>query len=122
ASRPADLGPTAVDASMTLGEVAFATLRMHFGAFLAREHGARLGENPEEVHDMRVASRRLRAAIKFFHDALPPETAWLRREAGWIASSLGEVRDLDVQLAQIDEWTKEMTAEGGLGLAPLVNA
>ena len=61
-----DLGPTEIDASMTTGEVAFAILRRHFATMLAHEPGVRLGEDPEELHDMRVATRRLRAALKLY--------------------------------------------------------
>ena len=61
-----DLGPTEIDTSMTTGEVAFAILRRHFATMLAHEPGVRLGEDPEELHDMRVATRRLRAALKLY--------------------------------------------------------
>ena len=38
---------------------------------LAHEPGVRLGEDPEELHDMRVATRRLRAALKLYKKVLP---------------------------------------------------
>ena len=66
-----DLGPTEIDATLSCGEVAFAILRRHFAAMVAHEPGVRLGEDPEELHDMRVATRRLRAALKLYSDALP---------------------------------------------------
>jgi len=53
-----DLGPTTIDATLSSGEVAFAILRRYFGQMLAHEPGVRLGEDPEELHDMRVATRR----------------------------------------------------------------
>ncbi len=114
-----DLGSTEVDGSLTLGEVAHAVLRQHFGAMLADEPGSRLGEDPEEVHDMRVAIRRLRAAISLFKDALSPSTLRLREELGWIASALGEVRDLDVQLERLSERIAAAPAEERDGLEPL---
>jgi CHAD domain-containing protein len=115
-----DLGPTDVDPSMTLGEVAFASLRTHFPSFLEHEPGARLGEEPEEVHDMRVAIRRVRAAIALFGDALPPRSRWLRDEFRWVADSLGAVRDLDVQLAQAAEWAQSLGPEDRRALTPIV--
>src|SRR5262249_19378386 len=66
--------------------------------------GTRLGDDIEELHAMRVASRRLRAAISLFADALPAGAAELRPELAWIAQTIGVVRDLDVQLAQLEDW------------------
>lgn len=101
-----DLGPTRIDASLSLGELAFAVLRRQFATMRAHEAGSRLGDDPEEVHDMRVATRRMRAAIKLFQDALPERARWVRDELKWAAGVLGDVRDLDVQLEQIEEWSE----------------
>ena len=99
-----DLGPTAIDDSMSIGEVAFAVLRRNFYDFLAHEPGTRIGEDAEELHDMRVASRRLRTAMKLFSDFLPASAEGMRRRFGWIADVLGKVRDLDVQLEEVGIW------------------
>jgi triphosphatase len=101
---PIYLGPTAVDSSMAVGDLAFSQLRRQFSVFLQHEAGARLGEDPEDVHDMRVATRRLRAALTLFEAVLPARSRWLRKELGWIAGYLGVVRDLDVQLEQVRGW------------------
>lgn len=106
-SRPSiDLGPTGIDDSSTMGEVAFAVLRSQFQVFLAKEGGTRLGEDPEELHHMRVATRRLRAAMGVFAEALPARAASLRGELRWVGRSLGDVRDLDVQIETIREWAQ----------------
>jgi triphosphatase len=99
-----DLGPVDISAEASTGEVAFAVLRQHFAAFLRKEGGTRLGEDPEEAHDMRVATRRIRAAIALFGSVLPVRMARYREELGWVASALGAVRDLDVQLEQLEAW------------------
>jgi len=96
-----DLGTTQVDASMTAGEVAFAILRRHFAAVLAHEPGVRLGEDAEELHDMRVATRRLRAALKLYAEALPKRAGRYERDLRSFANALGEVRDLDVHLERL---------------------
>jgi CHAD domain-containing protein len=101
---PQPLGPTAINERMTVGEVAFAVLRKHFAVFLANEGGTRLGEDIEALHDMRVAARRLRAAMSLFRDYLPVRMESLRLELGWVAGALGVVRDLDVQLERMAEW------------------
>jgi len=82
-----------------------ATLRRQFASFVKHEPGARLGEDEEDVHDMRVATRRMRAALRLFRDYLPKRTtARMMRELRWIALALGEVRDLDVLITQIRAW------------------
>ncbi len=108
ASAP-DFGPTTVEATMSLGAFALAILRGQFALFLAHEPGTRLGEDPEELHQMRVASRRLRAAMSLFQSALPAQVARLRRELGWVATALGQVRDLDIQLSRLASWKAEVT-------------
>jgi CHAD domain-containing protein len=53
--------------------------------------------DPEFVHDIRVATRRSRFALRLFRPALDPETTEaLREEAKWLGRLLGPVRDLDV--------------------------
>lgn len=98
-----ELGPTEVTPTSTLGDLAFAVVRTQLGVLLAREPGTRLGEDIEDLHDMRVATRRLRAAIELFADALPVRAQTLRDELRWVAGVLGRVRDLDVQIERMDE-------------------
>lgn len=104
----ADLGSTEVNAEMSAAQYACAVLRKHFAALVANEPGTRLGEDPEFLHDMRVASRRIRATMSAFDPYLPIGLRRLRNEMGWLTRSLGDVRDLDVQLERIDEWRKEL--------------
>ncbi|MBA2443251.1 MAG: CHAD domain-containing protein, partial [Rubrobacter sp.] len=101
----ADLGPTDVDEDLSAGEVAYAILRRQYAALLEHEPGSRLGEDPEDLHDMRVASRRMRAAIKLFSEALPERALWFEGELRWLAGALGDVRDLDVQVDQLRAWS-----------------
>ncbi len=93
-----DLGPTQVSAASTMGELAFAVLRRQLAVVRDKEPGTRLGEDPEELHDMRVATRRLRAALSLFEGVLPVRARVFREELGWLGRLLGAVRDLDVQL------------------------
>ncbi|MHB8681728.1 MAG: CYTH and CHAD domain-containing protein [Acidimicrobiales bacterium] len=103
-----ELGTTTLSVSPTIGEVAFGVLRRNFAAMLAHEAGTRLGEDREELHDMRVATRRMRAALSMFADALPVRATHVRSELGWVADVLGAVRDLDVQLERVEEWMHEV--------------
>jgi triphosphatase len=106
-----DLGPTHIDPSMSVGEVAFAVLRRQFEEMLNHEPRTRLGEDPEELHDMRVPTRRMRAAMKVFERALPERAGWLREELRWVAHALGDVRDLDVQIERFQAWKGEADEE-----------
>ncbi|MGH9092925.1 MAG: CHAD domain-containing protein, partial [Acidimicrobiales bacterium] len=110
---PPELGPTDVSPRSTLGDLALAVVRTHLAVLLAREPGTRLGEDIEELHDMRVASRRLRAAFDLFADALPVRAQAMRGELRWVAGVLGRVRDLDVQIERLAEM--EAWAPGGEG-------
>ncbi|HEY2387058.1 MAG TPA: CHAD domain-containing protein [Candidatus Binatia bacterium] len=103
-----DLGSHAIDDTMLAGDVALASLRRSFAELLEHEPGARLGDDPEALHRMRVATRRLRATLRLFAPALPARAAGLHAPLGWLAGVLGEVRDVDVQLERIAEWRKEM--------------
>lgn len=59
--------------------------------------GVREGADIEAVHDMRVGSRRVVAAMRVFHAAFPGgRFKRLMREARDVTRRLGEVRDLDV--------------------------
>jgi triphosphatase len=97
-------GRTAITGHHTIGEVALAILRRQLATLLAKEPGTRLGDDIEELHDMRVASRRMRAAVALFGDFLPAEMTRLRADLAWVGQTIGAVRDLDVQLEQLDEW------------------
>jgi CHAD domain-containing protein len=103
-------GPTTIEPVDTIGQVALAVLRRHFAALLAKEPGTRLGDDVEELHDMRVASRRLRAALALFESVLPAEAAKLRPELAWVGRTIGAVRDLDVQLGHLEESDSEPLA------------
>jgi triphosphatase len=116
---PLDLGPTAIDSTLSVGDVAFGVMRKHFQVFVAKEPGTRLGEDPEELHDMRVAARRLRAAISLFRDALPIRISRLQDEIRWVSQALGAVRDLDVQLEQLRAWSEGDLGEGAKAVGPL---
>jgi triphosphatase len=78
-------------------------------AFLEHAPGALASEQPEHVHQMRVATRRLRAALRLFSDVLPPQAASISGELKWIAGRLGTVRDLDVQVRRLREEAIELS-------------
>jgi CHAD domain-containing protein len=116
---PPDLGATDVTPDSSVGDLAYAVLRRQLAVLRDKEPGTRLGEDPEELHDMRVATRRLRAALDLFIGVLPVRAQSYRAELTWLASVLGDVRDLDVQQEALPEMADAVEGWGALlGLAP----
>ena len=86
----------------TTGGILRARLREQAERVLAHDPGTRLGTDPEELHQQRVATRRLRAFLRAGRDLLDP--AWaepLRDELRWLGGELGPVRDLDVLIEHL---------------------
>jgi inorganic triphosphatase YgiF len=91
-----------------LDEPATALLQRIITAQTTRLHkqydGVIRGEDPEAVHDARVAARRMRSALFFFAPWLPPKVERdLRRRLRKVGRILGPVRDLDVGLLYLHE-------------------
>ena len=120
-SGDTEAGPTRIGPAMTLGGVAFAVLRRQFAEMRSHEPGTRIGEDPEELHDMRVATRRMRAAMKVFEGALPERARWLRGELRWVAGALGDVRDLDVQIHGLEASRDGAGEEGSESLGKILD-
>jgi CHAD domain-containing protein len=71
--------------------------------------GARLGSSPEPVHQLRVATRRARSALRTARPLLDPVWAeGLRSELKWLAGELSPARDLDVLLAHLQPDAAEL--------------
>ncbi|MFL5714742.1 MAG: CHAD domain-containing protein [Chloroflexota bacterium] len=97
-------------------------LRFHLGRMLARVPGTIDGEDPEEVHAMRVASRRLRAGWRVFGDAFERPVVRDRvAQLRVLGAELGMVRDLDVQIGILLASRDRHSKRGRLALAPLVD-
>jgi CHAD domain-containing protein len=88
-----------VRADDTLSEAGRKVLRMHYLRMRAAEPGTRSGEDTEDLHKMRVATRRMRAVWRVFDGAYrrKPQKRYVA-ELRAVAGALGGVRDLDVQL------------------------
>jgi CHAD domain-containing protein len=96
-------------------------LRFHFARMLARERGTREGEDAEDLHAMRVATRRMRAAWRVFGDGFRKDrTRRYRRTLRVVAGRLGGVRDLDVLLEAADDYRADLSRTEQRALEPLV--
>ncbi|MGA7731165.1 MAG: CHAD domain-containing protein [Chloroflexia bacterium] len=93
----------------------------HFEAMLANEEGARLGEDPEAVHDMRVATRRMRAVMRVFGSHLKSKKANdVRSGLRAVAGALGAVRDLDVLIGNVDAFRETLSPDRQAGLPSML--
>jgi CHAD domain-containing protein len=111
--------PTAVDASMSIVEVALANLRRYLSAWHLHEPGARLGDNPEELHDLRVAARRLDAILRQFRSSLPASFLRIRPTLKIVLRALGDSRDLDVALSELKTFSRELPKSDRDSVEPL---
>jgi CHAD domain-containing protein len=104
-------------------EAAVAVMRLHYAKMLAHQKGTRAGDDPEELHDMRVATRRLRMAVRLFTDHLDADTMrpvlkGLRRTG----RTLGAVRDLDVFREKTIRYVEGLPRSRRSELRPLLDA
>lgn len=103
-----EAAPTAVhadavvlDPTMTV-EAALLKIGRRCVAHLLQNEPAALARQPEGVHQMRVALRRLRSAIAAFNDLLPLEDRrWISAELRGLLRILGTARNLDVFAADL---------------------
>lgn len=105
-----------------LSEAGRKVLLFHFARLLSHEEGVRQGEDIEAVHDMRVATRRLRTALRVFEGAfqrraLRPYRRFLRT----LGRALGEVRDLDVFLEKAERYAQSLDEARRPAFQPLLD-
>lgn len=80
-----------------------AMLEKQFRDFLLHDPGTRFGKDSEDLHQMRVSTRKFRALLRAAKALLLPE--WsdpLRTEMDWLGQVLGAVRDYDVLLEHLN--------------------
>ncbi|MBN1486103.1 MAG: CHAD domain-containing protein, partial [Anaerolineae bacterium] len=101
---PQTSGVTAGD---TMTAAAHKTLSYFFKQMLYHEPGTRLGEDIEELHDMRVATRRMRAAISIFETYLCTDNmSTIVKGLRNTGRALGRTRDLDVFWEKTEAYLK----------------
>ncbi len=96
-------------------------LRMHFEEMLRHGESGMLGEDPEVVHKMRVATRRMRSAFDVFSQAFIPKKAKPHRKSlKRVGRVLGRVRDLDVLIMHMREYADGLSAEDAPAFETLI--
>ena len=122
-SPPARRGDSpGLDPDDSMTEAALKTLQFHFERMLEHEPGTRLGDDIEELHDMRVATRRMRASFPVFGEfldmqSMKPFLKGLRRTG----RALGRVRDLDVFQEKTEKYLQTLPADRQDDLKPLTD-
>ncbi|GAB4111257.1 MAG: hypothetical protein Fur005_02400 [Roseiflexaceae bacterium] len=108
---PLALVPDQLAGDEPAGEGTRRMLRRFFERMLAREEDVRRAEDPEDVHQMRVATRRLRATLQVLEPIFDPEQIRrFRRGLRRAAAALGTVRDYDVFLSALRSFQAEQSA------------
>ncbi len=100
-----------VQADDLMSEGGRKVMAFHFGRLLTKQAEVLASDNGEAVHQMRVATRRLRSTLRIFRpyyrqSVLRP----FRRALRAVADALGNVRDLDVYREHLASYTKQQPA------------
>ncbi|HEX3265398.1 MAG TPA: CHAD domain-containing protein [Candidatus Limnocylindrales bacterium] len=112
--------PGAIIADDSFGEAGRKAMWPHVERLLRFERFLADPTKTDELKRYRVATRRLRAALRLFESAYPQRQArWLRDSLGDVGRAAGAVRDLDVRLADLEGWAKERGEEASADVAPL---
>ncbi len=97
ATAPPDVVLPELDSSPTVGQLVRHALASSVARLVRHDPGVRLGEDPEDVHQFRVATRRLRSDLQTFSVVLDADRVRsLRAELRWLGGEVGAVRDGDV--------------------------
>ena len=87
---------------------------------MRHDPGVRIGDDPEDVHQARVGTRRLRSDLRTFSSLLDEEwLASLRDELRWLAGALGQVRDDDVLIERLRRQAATLPEPDTGALAPI---
>jgi CHAD domain-containing protein len=97
ASAAPEVDPVPITPASSAGDLLRHAIARSVASLMQHDPGVRLGDDPEDVHRARVATRRLRSQLRSFAGVLDP--TWgnaLREELRWLGRALGEVRDKQV--------------------------
>jgi len=107
----------------SLSEAGRKVLRLHFEEMLTHGENDALGSDPEIVHKMRVATRRMRSAFEVFDGAFTEKTVrQFRKPLKRTGKILGRVRDLDVLLLHMREYSSGLSTGDSAAFQPLIAA
>lgn len=110
-----------VSARSAFRDAAGRTILTRWREMMSYRDGTLAGDDIEELHAMRVSSRRLRAAMDAFAGAFP-EQSFRRnlRVVKRVTDTLGEARDLDVAVEHLRELAAGLDASDQPGVDGLI--
>ena len=95
--EPVRTMPIVIDRQMTVGDAFVTVARACLGHLRANQRVVSETDDPEGVHQMRVALRRLRTLVGAFRKAMDPRAeAFFKEKCRWLHSAIGPARDWDV--------------------------
>jgi CHAD domain-containing protein len=112
--------PATIETSTPIDEVVLASLRRHWHAWIQHEPAARFGENPAELHALRVAARHMDTFLGVFADHLPAKLVRTRDTLKKLLRTFGDVRDLDLQIADVGKFAASLAEPQRAALQPLM--
>ena len=117
-AKPADIE---VDAFEPFALAAARVVRTRADELFDHAEGVLDTSDIERVHDMRVASRRLRAVLEIFEPCFPRgDYKTVLRDVKALADALGERRDPDVHIAAMEDFERAVQAANRPGIEALV--
>jgi CHAD domain-containing protein len=119
ARTTADEGAVKPAEPLSARQLALTELRAHLSDWMTHEPGARRGSDAEELHQLRVAARRIEATLGLFRHQLPAALVHARSAAKGVLRGLGAARDFDVQLAELRRYCADLPGEERKAAAPL---
>ena len=110
-----------IDCAGSFADAAALVVGVRAGEVFERAGGVLDTSDVERVHDMRVATRRLRAALEVFAPAFPRKRhrKALKRVRG-LADALGERRDLDVEIELLESMAPAVAGPDRAALEGLI--
>jgi CHAD domain-containing protein/transposase-like protein len=110
-----------LDPMLPLSTIARQICAKQFAVLLNQARSKELGSDPEVVHGMRVATRRLRSAFVLFDEAFKPKpVAELRKALRRLGRLLGKVRDRDVLLMHMKRHFETLDGDEQRAFLPLI--
>ena len=120
--RPVKATASSIDDSMSVIDAFRCLAGDMLGQWQANAEGALSAQDPEFIHQLRVALRRLRSLVRYFAPALPYGFAddWNER-FGSLANRFGDARDLDVLHEELVAPVASEELLGTAQMAPLIS-
>src|SRR5207245_5112768 len=116
-----EVPPVRLHPGSQAGDAVRAALAAGVTRLLRHDPGVRIGDDLEDVHQARVATRRLRSDLRTFRALLDPEQSGsLRDELKWAADLLGDLRDADVLLERLRRQADLLPGRDAVAVAGLL--